>query len=154
LDRFKSLPLRFVFWAQQDDIVLAIRGAAAPERRLLTFLEHFHPLLRSHLHTGPRTVAQRLWEPCLRRLEPFRPWVVHFEASGDTNFWHMRWPINRSHNETAMKFHMDKTLSFWVDCAYESRKGKSPDCTRAKLIADILRDYERAGDAMRYLNAA
>jgi hypothetical protein len=50
-----------------------------------------------------------------------------------------------------MKFRMDKTLSFWVDCSYEDRryKNKRP---RAQLIAEILRDYERSGDALRYLN--
>ena len=52
-----------------------------------------------------------------------------------------------------MKFRMDKTLRFWVDCSYEDRKHENANRTRAELIAEILREYERSGDAMRYLNA-
>ena len=52
-----------------------------------------------------------------------------------------------------MKFRMDKTLRFWVDCSYEDRKYENANRTRAELIAEILREYERSGDAMRYLNA-
>ena len=52
-----------------------------------------------------------------------------------------------------MKFRMDKTLRFWVDCSYEDRKHENANRTRAELIAEILRDYERSGHAMRYLNA-
>jgi hypothetical protein len=51
-----------------------------------------------------------------------------------------------------MKFRMDKTLRFWVDCSYEARKDQSTNHRKAELIAEILRDYERHGDAMRYLN--
>ena len=51
-----------------------------------------------------------------------------------------------------MKFRMDKTLRFWVDCSYEDRKYEITNRTRAELIAEILREYERAGDAMRYLD--
>jgi hypothetical protein len=51
-----------------------------------------------------------------------------------------------------MKFRMDKTLSFWVDCSYEDRRQENANRTEAELIAEILRDYERCGDAMRYLN--
>ena len=52
-----------------------------------------------------------------------------------------------------MKFHMDETLSFWVDCSYQNNRDENASHTRAVLIADILCDYERTGDAMRYLNA-
>ena len=51
-----------------------------------------------------------------------------------------------------MKFRMDKTLRFWVDCSYEDKKHENPNRTKAELIAEILREYERSGDAMRYLN--
>ena len=51
-----------------------------------------------------------------------------------------------------MKLRMDQTLRFWVDCSYEDRKHENPNRTRAELIAEILREYERSGDAMRYLN--
>jgi hypothetical protein len=52
-----------------------------------------------------------------------------------------------------MKFRMDKTLRFWVDCSYEDRRHESANRTRAELIVEILREYELHGDAMRYLNA-
>jgi hypothetical protein len=52
-----------------------------------------------------------------------------------------------------MKLHVDEPLRFWVDCSYEDRKYQNASRTRAELIAEILRDYERYGDAMRYLNA-
>jgi hypothetical protein len=52
-----------------------------------------------------------------------------------------------------MKFRMDKTLRFWVDCSYEDRRYENPKRMRTQLIAEILREYERSGDAMRYLNA-
>jgi hypothetical protein len=34
-----------------------------------------------------------------------------------------------------------------------SRRGKKASHTRAEMIVEILRDYERTGDAMRYVNA-
>jgi hypothetical protein len=52
-----------------------------------------------------------------------------------------------------MKFRMDKTLRFEVDIAYEEKKWEHPDRTKRQLIAKILRDFERRGDAMRHLNA-
>ena len=51
-----------------------------------------------------------------------------------------------------MKLRMEKTLRFWVDCSYEDQRYDNSDRTRNELIADILRDYERSGHAMRYLN--
>ncbi len=51
-----------------------------------------------------------------------------------------------------MKIRMEKTLSFWVDCSYEDKKHENANLPRAKLIAEILRNYERSGHAMRYLN--
>ena len=52
-----------------------------------------------------------------------------------------------------MQFRMDATLSFWVDCSYQNHPYENASHTRADLIAEILREYERTGDAMRYLNA-
>jgi hypothetical protein len=52
-----------------------------------------------------------------------------------------------------MKFRMNKTLRFWVDCSYEDKKHETLNRTRAELIAEILREYEQCGDAMRYLNS-
>jgi predicted transcriptional regulator len=51
-----------------------------------------------------------------------------------------------------MKFRMDTTLRFWVDCSYEDRRYEKANRTRAELIAEILREYEQCGDAMRYVN--
>jgi hypothetical protein len=47
---------------------------------------------------------------------------------------------------------MDQTLKFWVDVAYEHIKGDRPNLTKGQLVAQILREYERRGDAMRCLN--
>ena len=52
-----------------------------------------------------------------------------------------------------MKFRMDETLRFWVDCSYEDKKYENANRTKTDLIAAILGEYERSGDAMRYLNA-
>jgi hypothetical protein len=52
----------------------------------------------------------------------------------------------------SMKLRMEKTLRFWVDCSYEDKRYDNSNRTRNELIADILRDYERSGHAMRYLN--
>jgi hypothetical protein len=52
-----------------------------------------------------------------------------------------------------MTFRMDETLRFWVDCSYDAMKFTNANRTRAELIAQILHEYERHGDAMRYLNA-
>lgn len=48
---------------------------------------------------------------------------------------------------------MDEPLRFWVDCSYEDQRYENANRTRAELIAEILREYERHGEAMRYLNA-
>jgi hypothetical protein len=47
---------------------------------------------------------------------------------------------------------MDKTLQFWVDVAYENLKLDHPNLTKRQLVAQILREYERRGDAMRRLD--
>jgi hypothetical protein len=52
-----------------------------------------------------------------------------------------------------MKILMDKTLRFWVDVAVEHMKSDDANLTKRQLVAQILREYERRGDAMRYLNA-
>jgi hypothetical protein len=51
-----------------------------------------------------------------------------------------------------MKFRVSKVLRFWVDCEYHRIKKHVPGCPRTELIAQILREFEEAGDAMRYLN--
>jgi hypothetical protein len=51
-----------------------------------------------------------------------------------------------------MKIRMDKTLRFWVDVAHEEIKVNHIDLTKPQLIAQILRQYEERGHAMRYLD--
>jgi hypothetical protein len=51
-----------------------------------------------------------------------------------------------------MKLHMDKTLRFWVDVAYDEIKLDHINLTKRQLVAQILRQHERRGDAMRYLD--
>jgi hypothetical protein len=51
-----------------------------------------------------------------------------------------------------MKLRMDKTLRFWVDVAYDHVKSDHGNLTKRQLVAEILRQYERRGDAMRYLD--
>jgi hypothetical protein len=52
-----------------------------------------------------------------------------------------------------MNFLMDKTLRFWVDVAYERIKSANSQFSKRQLVTQILQQYERRGDAMRYLNA-
>jgi hypothetical protein len=51
-----------------------------------------------------------------------------------------------------MKLRLDKTLRFWVDAAAEHIKHYHPHFTTPQLVAQILREYERRGDAMRCLD--
>jgi hypothetical protein len=51
-----------------------------------------------------------------------------------------------------MKFRMTKVLRFWVDVEYERIRNHASKGTRTELIPQILREFEEAGDAMRYLN--
>jgi hypothetical protein len=53
---------------------------------------------------------------------------------------------------STMKIRMDKTLRFWVDVAYEDIKLDHIDLTKSQLVAQILRQYERRGHAMRCLD--
>jgi hypothetical protein len=52
-----------------------------------------------------------------------------------------------------MKVSMSKSLRFWVDVEYQGVKNRCPGRLRTELIARILRKFEEAGDAMRYLNS-
>jgi len=51
-----------------------------------------------------------------------------------------------------MKFRMDATLRFWIDFAYDEIKSDHDNVTKRQLVAQILRQYERRGDAMRCLD--
>jgi acid phosphatase class B len=51
-----------------------------------------------------------------------------------------------------MKLRMTKTLRFWANVAAEHAKSDLPKLTKRQLVAQILREYERRGDAMRCLN--
>jgi len=58
--------------------------------------------------------------------------------------------------EATMKFRMSKCLRFWVECEFDDIEDQDPGPGRSKseLIAQILREFEEAGDAMRFLNAS
>ena len=47
---------------------------------------------------------------------------------------------------------MDKVLRFWAEVACENLQSSGANLTKAQLLAQILQQYERRGDAMRYLN--
>jgi hypothetical protein len=51
-----------------------------------------------------------------------------------------------------MKLRMDKTLRFWTAVAAEHIKSGNAKLSRRQLVTQILREYERRGDAMRCLN--
>jgi hypothetical protein len=48
---------------------------------------------------------------------------------------------------------MTKKLRFWVATDCGCLRDDQPDLHRAQLLGEVLRRYEQAGDAMRYLNA-
>ena len=52
-----------------------------------------------------------------------------------------------------MKLRLSKTLKFWVNVACEQRKTRTPTKSKQALIAQVLREWEEAGEAMRYLRA-
>jgi hypothetical protein len=51
-----------------------------------------------------------------------------------------------------MKFRMTKVLRFWVDVEHDRIKNDHRGRLRTELIPQILREFEEAGEAMRYLN--
>jgi hypothetical protein len=51
-----------------------------------------------------------------------------------------------------MNFRITKILRFWVDVEFDRIKNHGPGRPRTELIAQILRKFEEAGDAMRHVN--
>ena len=51
-----------------------------------------------------------------------------------------------------MKLQMDEILRFWAEVACENLRSSGGNLTKPQLLAQILQQYERRGDAMRYLN--
>jgi hypothetical protein len=51
-----------------------------------------------------------------------------------------------------MKLRMTKVLRFWVDVECDDIKDQDPGGLGTEVTAEILRSYEAAGDAMRYLD--
>jgi hypothetical protein len=47
---------------------------------------------------------------------------------------------------------MDQILRFWAEVACENLQSSGANLTKRQLLAQILEQYERRGDAMRYLN--
>jgi hypothetical protein len=52
-----------------------------------------------------------------------------------------------------MKLRIANPLRFWADVAYEDIKSDHVNFTKRQLLVHILRQYERRGHAMRYVNA-
>jgi len=52
-----------------------------------------------------------------------------------------------------MKIRMSRILRFWVECEFPDYRAQYSSLTKSELTALILRAYEAAGDAMRFLNA-
>jgi hypothetical protein len=61
--------------------------------------------------------------------------------------------LNGGDEDEHMKLRITKKLKFWVDIACEKRKAGTPTESRQALIGKILREFEQAGDAMRYLRS-
>jgi hypothetical protein len=55
-------------------------------------------------------------------------------------------------SEPTMKIRMTKALRFCVECDVPDYKARNPGLTKSELIVQILREFEEAGDAMRFLN--
>ena len=51
-----------------------------------------------------------------------------------------------------MKLLVDETLRFWIDVAADHIKSVNPNLSRRQLVAQVLLEYERRGDAMRCLD--
>jgi hypothetical protein len=71
------------------------------------------------------------------------------DRCANTNFKRIR-PANWLEE---VKLRMTKKLKFWVDVACEQRKAQATPKERHALIAEVLHEFEQAGDAMRYLRA-
>ena len=52
-----------------------------------------------------------------------------------------------------MQIPMSRILRFWVECEFDEVKTQGPGRAKSELLAQILRKFEAAGDAMRFLNA-
>ena len=52
-----------------------------------------------------------------------------------------------------MQIPMSRILRFWVDVEYENIKNQHFSRAKSELLAQILCEFEEAGDAMRFLNA-
>jgi hypothetical protein len=53
---------------------------------------------------------------------------------------------------STMDLRMDKTLRFWTAVAAEHIKSGNAKLSRRQLVAQVLLEYERRGDALRCLN--
>jgi hypothetical protein len=51
-----------------------------------------------------------------------------------------------------VKLQMDAILRFWAEVACDNLQSLGGTRTKRQLLIQILQQYERRGDAMRYLN--
>jgi hypothetical protein len=52
-----------------------------------------------------------------------------------------------------MKSRISKILKFWIEVEVSREASRYPGLSKPRLIARVLSEFERAGDAMRYLRA-
>lgn len=50
-----------------------------------------------------------------------------------------------------MKLHLNPILKFWIDVERDSRRNVMPEA-KTEAIAQILREWEEEGNAMRYVD--
>jgi hypothetical protein len=75
--------------------------------------------------------------------------VPQAAASKNANF---RNEMQHKDETQRMKLRISKILRFWVDAACERRKARGLAKSKQSLIAEVLHEWEEAGDAMRYLD--
>jgi hypothetical protein len=56
-------------------------------------------------------------------------------------------------SQTIVKLQMDEILRFWAEVACENIQSSGVNLTRRQLLAQILREYEKRGDAQRCLDS-
>jgi hypothetical protein len=101
---------------------------------------HFHGKTRS------RSRVSTLYEIALGqhgKICPFSALLIFFVATSYEFY----------DRDACMKIRMSRILRFWIDVEYEDIRDQTPGRARTELIATILREFEEAGDAMRFLDA-
>jgi hypothetical protein len=99
--------------------------------------------------TFGETAVRAIGTIFLRRFDPFFLVVVTLIFIERTQCGQTPFGI-----KIDVKFHIDETLRFWIDFQYQMQMAQKNNLPRMQLIAEILRDHEKEGHAMRYLNSS